>query len=91
VVEVTVLRNTISLASPYLVEILISVCEGPVRACVARTVGSLHILVVGVFKGINWVVIGVVTSFYSLAVLYGKVWFLQPYILVVKHFKPVLH
>jgi hypothetical protein len=47
----------VSPASPYLAGVQFGVNNGPVRVSIARSVGSLQILAIGVsFKGICWMV-----------------------------------
>jgi hypothetical protein len=62
-----------------------------VRVCVARSVGSLQILPVGVSrKGNSWMVIGVAISTSCFDLFCGKIRFLQPSERMVKDCKPVL-
>ena len=70
--------NKVSPASPYLEGIRFNINEGHVRVCVARSVGSLRILVVGVsIKWSNCLVIGAETSTSSV-VLCSTIRFLPP-------------
>ena len=85
------LWNKVSPAFSYLDDIRSSVDDGPVGVSSARSEGSLQIFAVGVsIKICSWLSFVVATSTSSFDLLCDKIRFLQPSILVVKDYKPVL-